>query len=203
LSSLCSSGMLLVGGKVRAISDINKCISIYSSQFQQNPTSDLDLTEHKNRRPSAEKVIKRFRLLNSRLEAISLVDAAEGLTIELEISENYANSEMHFGIGVDSIRYGRVCSLATFLSSMEKTLSVGKDCIIRCTTGPLQLAPGLYSLSLSAGTPANKLLDAIDEACIIEIAPPKFLASRINAYDNMGSVAVDTLWQSIPRTTNP
>lgn len=199
LNSICSSGLLLESGKLRERSDITSCLSLYSSQFHPHPTGDLDLTEHKNRRSAAYPVITRFRLLTKNLEATSTVNASEGFTMEFEIDEKYAESQMHFGIGVDSLRYGRICSFATFLSSLDTPLRVGSDNVIRCSTGPVPLAPGYYSLSLSAGTPANKLIDAIDEACVIEIAPPKFLESRVNSYDNMGSVAIDTYWQTIPR----
>ena len=195
LSSLCKSGILLESGRVRLKADISSCISLYSSQNQQTHTGDLDLTRHRNRRTSAEPVLSRFRILNKAEFPISIIDAEDGFVMEFEVSPKYASESLHFAIGIDSVRYGRVCSFATFFSSTNSSLYVNPGDRIRCESNSLQLAPGFYSISLSAGTVANKLLDAIDNACVIEVSPPRFLESRMVAYDGMGALAAESTWK--------
>jgi lipopolysaccharide transport system ATP-binding protein len=198
LIALCKSGILLESGRVRLKTDLSSCISLYSSQFQQTHTGDLDLTMHRNRRASAEPVLSRFRILNKAGVPISIINAEDGFVMEFEVSPKYATESMHFAIGIDSVRYGRVCSFATFFSPKNSSLHVNPGDRIRCESNSLQLASGFYSLSLSAGTVANKLLDAIDDACVIEVTPPRFLESRIVAYDGMGALAAEAAWKVLP-----
>lgn len=195
LNSLCNTGLLLESGAISFTGSISACIKRYTSQLRSIENGEISLENHPNRRRNSETVLKSLRILGKNYQPSSIIKTEDGITIEFLIDPAHCGRPLHFGIGIDSVNYGRVCSLATYISSLEHPLKIPMGSIVRCTTGPLQLSPGRYSLSLSAGTTANKLLDAIDDACTIEVEPPFFLASRVASYNNMGSMAIDSIWQ--------
>jgi hypothetical protein len=85
---------------------------------------------------------------------------------------------VHVGVGIDDIMGRRVCSLIRRLDTAKGYLppSGGQFAVI-WDIEECNLAPGVYSISLSIGQSHVGLLDALDNVAYIDVHPPKTVSA--------------------------
>jgi hypothetical protein len=101
-----------------------------------------------------------------------------------------------FGIGVDDWMGSRIFSITTYFSD-SKLPSLEQPCKVICHIDEVPLAPGRYSLSLSAGTPHNTLVDQLENAVSFDVEPVDFFGNGRVPDPGFGRVLVRSRWESV------
>ncbi|MCI0562441.1 MAG: Wzt carbohydrate-binding domain-containing protein, partial [Nitrososphaera sp.] len=99
--------------------------------------------------------------------------------------------------GVDDNMGTRIFSLATYLSDVELS-PLNHTSRVICYLDQLSLAPGRYHLSLSAGTPHNTMIDAIENAVSFEVVADDFFGNGRIMSSGFGKVMVRSHWETTP-----
>ena len=100
-----------------------------------------------------------------------------------------------FGIGVDDWMGSRIFSITTYFSDSELP-SLDRQCRVTCSIDEIPLAPGRYTLSLSAGTSHNPLIDALDNAMSFDIESVDFFGNGRIPDPGLGRVLVRSRWET-------
>ena len=89
----------------------------------------------------------------------------------------------------------RIFSITTYFSGSELP-SLEHPCRIICHLDEVPLAPGRYTLSLSAGTSHNPLIDALDSAMSFDVESVDFFGNGRIPDPGLGRVLVRSRWEA-------
>jgi lipopolysaccharide transport system ATP-binding protein len=193
IQHLCSQVLVLDGGQIRYIGDTQEGIVRYLTMSSTAEDGEIDLSLHPSRRKGALPILKKIRLLDKNNVAKSQFMCGEPLKIELTCDPPFALVQPHFGIGVDDWVGARVFSLLTRNTSVLLVPSAASFKVV-CQINELPLVPGQYTLSLSAGTTHETLLDALDNAVTFRVEAGDFFGSGKLPAANLGRVLVRSEW---------
>ena len=73
---------------------------------------------------------------------------------------------------------------------------IRERCVVRCAVDVLPLVAGRYSLSLSAGSGCDTLMDAIDNAVELEVQGADFFGNGQAQHPSLGRVVVRSSWNA-------
>jgi lipopolysaccharide transport system ATP-binding protein len=190
---LCEKVLVLERGRATYFGETEGGIRRYSDDSVVPSPAGTDLTHHPNRRAGCTPLIEAVRLTSRQRQPRERFACGETMMIELDINPLVPLAAPQMGIGFDDWMGTRVFSLATYLSS--STLPpVREPCTISCAVADLPLSPGRYSLSLSAGTHENPLIDALDHAVRFEVEAADFFGNGRCPGSSLGKVLVRSQW---------
>jgi len=190
---LCSQVLMLDRGQIRFIGDTQEGIIHYLTMFSTVEDGEMNLSTHPNRRKGAAPILRKIRLLDKNNVAKSQFMCGEMVRIELTCDPPFALAQPHFGIGVDDWVGTRIFSLLTGNAGVQLAPSTGSFKVI-CQINELSLVPGQYTLSLSAGTVHETLLDALDHVVTFRVEAGDFFGSGKLPPANLGRVLVRSEW---------
>lgn len=193
IQHLCERVMVLNQGRVAYSGSPQEGIKRYAEAGAlPSAVSEMDLTSHPNRRRGCLPLLKGIRLLDSNQTAKARFLSGAPMVIELKFDPVIPLEDPQFGIGIDDVLGTRVFSVATYLSKSRLSRLV-EPCTVACYVDELPLAPGRYSLSLSAGMHHNFLVDALDHAISFDVDAADFYGNgRLLAA--LGRVLVRSRW---------
>mgnify|MGYP001454494134 CR=1 FL=1 len=194
VANLCEAAVILDQGYMKAYLPVSEAISQYMVSVTRDVAGDVDLRQHPNRRRGASPILQRVRLLDRNGAATHHFNSGDLMTIELTVSPDDVWETPHFGIGVDNSLGIRVFSLITQVLPTPLP-SIDKTSKVTCQIEELPLAPGRYSLGLSAGISQENLLDAIDQAVTFHVESGDFFKSGRLTQAGHGDVLVHAKWK--------
>lgn len=194
VANLCGKVMFLDQGRIRSYVSADVGISEYMATTAGTVAGDVDLSHHPNRRRNTLPLLQRVRLLNSNQTPTSLFNSGDPLHIELTVAPGDILENPQFGIGVDSNLGVRIFSLITQVLPIPLP-RIQETCTASCQIDELPLAPGQYTLSLSAGVHSESLLDAIDHAVTFNVEAGDFFGSGKVTRQGHGNVLVRAQWK--------
>jgi lipopolysaccharide transport system ATP-binding protein len=195
VENLCSRVVVLKQGSISFAGQVSDGIEFYVSEMSRRAGGFIDLGHHPARRRGSIPLLKGVRFIDAAERERTCFATGETMTIELTVDPLTSIESPQFGIGVDDWMGTRVFSLATFLS--DSVVPPIKDrCVIRCTVDVLPLVAGHYSLSLSAGSGCDLLMDAIDNAVELEVQGSDFYGNGRAQNPSLGRVAVRSAWSA-------
>ena len=195
IENLCGRALLLDRGKVNYIGDVDNGIAVYLDSGIISHEGDVDLSSHPTRRTEALPLLKRARLLDNDGNVKDRFYCGEPMNIEFTFDPVVNLRAPQFGIGVDDWMGSRIFSITTYFSSSELP-SLEHPCRVICHIDEIPLAPGRYTLSLSAGTPHNPLIDALDNAMSFDVESVDFFGNGRIPDPGLGRVLVRSRWET-------
>jgi lipopolysaccharide transport system ATP-binding protein len=151
--NLCRTVVVMERGQLACVGAPTEAINRYMRQSDRQATaheSEVDLSEHANRRSGARPIFRKVRLLDGSGMPTENLLCGEPLSIELEVDPEGWNGDLHFGIGFDDSMGRRLFTVATYLTdSVPAAFSTARRLV--CHVDELPLPPGRYFLSLNAG----------------------------------------------------
>jgi lipopolysaccharide transport system ATP-binding protein len=195
IENLCHRGILLAEGQVKFIGEVEECLAVYSDSGIVSHGGDVDLTSHPTRRSDALPLLKRVRLLDKDAKVKDRFSCGESMTIEFTFDPVVTLRVPQFGIGVDDWMGSRIFSLTTYFSDSELP-SLEKPCRVSCRIDEVPLAPGRYTLSLSAGNLQNPYIDALENAMSFDIDSVDYYGNGRVPEASFGRVLVRSRWAS-------
>ena len=195
IENLCSRGLLLADGQVRFNGNVEECVSAYMDSGIMSHGGDVDLTSHPTRWLDAVPLLKRVRLLDKDDNVKDRFYCGEPMKIEFTFDPVIKLRTPEFGIGVDDWMGTRIFSITTYFSDSELP-SLEHPCKVNCYVDELSLAPGRYSLSLSAGTSHDRLVDRLENAITFDVDPVDFFGNGRIPDPSYGRVLVRSRWDT-------
>jgi lipopolysaccharide transport system ATP-binding protein len=192
--NLCRRALLLEGGRVQAEGPVATVVKRYVQTLAAPAGGGIDLREHPARAPGCVPLLAGVRLLNSQGETTDQFSCGEDLTIALDFQPVQRLEQPRFGIGFDDALGQRIFSVATYLSAGGLP-PLREAATIACTIRDLPLAPGRYTLSLSAGIPGDSLKDALYNAVALEVCAADFYGNGRLPGPALGPVLVRSEWK--------
>ena len=193
IANLCDRVILLERGSVEFDGGVDEGLLRYVDNVSSDSGGDMDLTSHPSRRTSCLPLLKRVRLLDAAGEPRSCFFSGDPMTIELTYDPIRPLVDPQFGIGFDDWMGTRIFSLATYLSDSQLP-PLPERSRVTCSIDSLNLAPGHYVLSLSAGTNGETLVDNLVHAISFNVEAGDFYGNgRIGSRD-LGIVHVRSRW---------
>jgi lipopolysaccharide transport system ATP-binding protein len=193
--NLCSRAVLLYRGKVAYVGATQDVVRAHASMLTSTKGGDLDLSSSPARRRGCPALLKRIRLLDACGVAKDRFFAGEAMNVEFTFDPILPLTDPQFGIGVDDWMGARVFSVGTFLSDAVLPRLRGASRVV-CRINELALPPGRYLMSLSAGTPQEMLLDALDHAVAFDVDPTDFYGNGRLPGAGLGCVLVRSKWET-------
>jgi len=196
IQNLCSQALVLAHGSVLFLGATEEGIQKYMEDFLISQGGEIELGSHPARRSGSLPLLKKVYLRDRNGTAKDRFSSGDQLRIELVIDPIVPLLNPQFGIGIDDWTGTRVFSLATYLSNSSLPALKG-PCTVVCYLNELPLAPGRYSLSLSAGTPYNVLIDNLDRVVSFEVEPSDFYGNGKFCIPSLGRVLVRSHWKKL------
>lgn len=194
VANLCETAVILNQGYMTAFLPVSEAINHYMASVSQKAAGDVDLSEHPSRRRGARPILQRVRLLDRNGDTTHYFKSGDPMFIELTVSPDETLESPRFGIGVDNGLGARVFSLITQVLPFPLP-SIEQTCKVICQLDELPLAPGRYSLSLSAGINHERLLDALEQAVTFHVEGGDFYKSGRLTRAGHGDTLVRAKWE--------
>lgn len=194
VENLCKRALLLDRGKVRYVGDAKHCVTSYLDFGSISSGGDVDLSSHSARSVGSRPLLKRVRLLDSNGNVRDRFVCGEPMKIEFTFDPVISLRTPQFGIGVNDWMGSRIFSITTYFSDSQLP-SLNDLCKVTCQIDDVPLAPGRYSLSLSAGTLENTLIDNLENAVSFDVESADFYGNGRIPEANFGRVLVRSRWE--------
>lgn len=167
VTSLCRKACWLERGAVRQMGTAREVVNGYLAQKGQDNTPFVDLVGSP-RHPNAD---GRIRIQS--LEWLSSVPLQHGVPVNGRIRMHVSRpvEEVSVGVGFSTVEGTRLLSYDTDLQGERLNLKEAKDYSVDFELGPMNLAPGVYSLDIGCRSGDNHGLDYLPAAIQVEIIP--------------------------------
>ncbi len=196
IENLCGRGVVLIDGRVSHEGGVEECVAAYLDSGIMSHDGDVDLSSHLTRCGDALPLLKRVRLLDKEGNVKDRFRCGEPMMIEFTLDPIVSLKDPQFGIGVDDWMGSRIFSITTYFSDSQLP-ALEQPCKVICSIDEVPLAPGRYSLSLSAGTPHNKVMDSLEKAVSFDVEPVDFFGNGRVPDPGYGRVLVRSRWESV------
>jgi lipopolysaccharide transport system ATP-binding protein len=196
IENLCGRAILFKQGAVDFIGDVDDCITAYMDTGSSSNSADVDLTSHPARETSALPLLTRVRLLDRDHNPRDRFVSGEPMKIEFTFDQLNSVRHPQFGIGVNDWMGGRVFSITTYFSDSSLTVLDNQRKVV-CEIESLPLAPGRYTLCLSAGTLENSLIDRLEDAVSFDVESGDFYGNGRIPEASYGRVLMRSRWTPV------
>jgi lipopolysaccharide transport system ATP-binding protein len=196
IANLCDRVILLERGSVEFDGGVAEGLLRYVDNVSSDGGGDMDLTTHPSRRSNCLPLLKRVRLLNAAGEVRNSFFTGEPMTIELTYDPVRPLVDPQFGIGFDDWMGTRIFSLATYLSDSQLP-PLSESARVTCSIDAINLAPGHYVMSLSAGTIGETLIDNLVHALAFDVEAGDFYGNGRAASRDLGIIHVRSRWAKV------
>jgi lipopolysaccharide transport system ATP-binding protein len=173
VQAFCQRVIMMEGGRVVREGTPESITNTYLSDGQTAQIGEVDLASHPRRvTPMDDKVLARFRMLNSVGQVTSAFHMGERATFELTLTFDTRVMRDPLIVFAVEKRGVEVCNLSTRYMVREP-FSLTRTVVVRCEWDLGALAPGLYNVAdiiVKAHSGTNRL-DAIEEVTAFEILP--------------------------------
>ena len=193
VQNLCTRAILVEKGSVKKQGDVSEVVEEYVKGMSSPDGGRIDLRKHASRAPGMLPLIAGARLMNRRGEITDKFGCGDPMTIALDFDPLRALEKPHFGIGFDDSLGQRVFNVATYLSA-DSLPPMRERATVYCHIPAVDLVPGVYTLSLSAGI-VREHLDSLPNAITIDIVPRDFYGNGRNPTPDLGRVLVKSMWE--------
>ncbi len=193
IEKLCGHAVLLDQGRVAHLGKVNDCVAAYIDSGNPSSSADVDLSQHPARGARKVPLLKRLRLLDKNNNVKDRFVCGESMKLEFTIAPTISLRNPQLGVGVNDSIGSRVFSISTYFSDTSLP-SLDRECKVTCEIDALPLAPGRYTLSLSAGTMGDLLIDCLEDAVAFAVDAVDFYGNGRLPEARYGRVLVRSRW---------
>ncbi len=163
LASLCTSGVVLDGGRIATSGRISQVLHAYQRMQRDVSSNTLD----KHSRGSAMPCIDSVSIVDEDDEHVSAINLGGALRCKVVIADIGMLREPMIGLGINSASGERALTLLSPINESRLPALQGQ-CSVLCEVHRLPLAPGDYSVKVSLSSGRDEL-DAIETACTFTV----------------------------------
>lgn len=192
-SNLCSSGIYFENGEIAYLGDVVRTLERYTASLVAQSGGTVELDKHPARAKGSIPLLSCIQFQNAAGEVTRSIPCGSQLTIVLKFAPRRALDRPQFGIGFDDALGQRVFSVGTFLSKSELP-ALNTPRTVYCRIDSVDVAPGTYTLSISAGTTGHYLIDALHNAVSIEVTQADFYGNGRTPPGGLGQLMVRSEW---------
>jgi lipopolysaccharide transport system ATP-binding protein len=192
--NLCERVIVITNGQIKYAGSTYEGVNLYYQAGFNPCEGEVDLSFHPSRQTGASPLLKAIRLLDRSGAAKGRFMAGEKMMIELTIDPVVPLANPQFGVGVEDSQGARIFAVDTYLANSQLP-SLQAPCKVTCHIEELILVPGRYILSLSAGDPANTLMDRLPCAVAFEVDHGNYFGNGRNVAAGLGKVLVRSRWE--------
>jgi lipopolysaccharide transport system ATP-binding protein len=194
--SLCTSAVLLDGGRVVETGPPDVVLTTYLSGLQTDTRAEYDLSAVA-RAPGKQPIMRAVRLLDATGRPTRHVVCGEALTIEFDLHLDRPADTPQIGAGVDD-RWGqRVFSVGSFLAPDDLPALPTGGSTVRCHIPAVALTPGRYTLSLSIGYALAELADQVEGLVAFDVEAGDYFGNGRLPSPELGQTLVRSNWAVI------
>jgi lipopolysaccharide transport system ATP-binding protein len=192
--NLCERVIVITNGQIQYAGPTYEGVNLYYRFGSTQCEGEVDLSNHPSRQPGALPLLKAIRLLDGSGAPKGRFMAGEKMMIEFTFDPVAPLAKPQFGVGVEDSQGSRVFAVATYLANSQLP-PLGEPCKIICHIDELILAPGRYTLSLSAGDNDNNLMDQLSCAVSFDVDQGNYFGNGSNVTVWLGKVLVRSRWE--------
>jgi lipopolysaccharide transport system ATP-binding protein len=174
--ALCSSAIVLDGGKVMYHGQTEKAIRVYEDSMNVDKHISRVLLNHKPRPLKRDPRIQLLALERQNGET-AVLNSPLNFEIEIQVFEDITS--VIFGVGFCSATGDRILSSDSDYSGTPPFNFAPGRHKIRCHFDNLPLGPGDYLLDIGCRSTGLDMFDAIQGALSVEVLPPKGAAPQL------------------------
>ena len=192
VKKLCSSAILLDGGRVTLAGDTSEVVNRYFSSAQSQPSTDL--TQHANRSGGLIPHFQRLEITGADGMPASCFAPGDRLRVTLHLQCSARIVDPRVGIGFTDASGERLFAVANFLSPCVLEPLEGETAV----TAEFELPPVLpsrYLLDIGLSDGAGKRYDEIFGAAALDVTECNYLGTSHPYFREMGSIMVRSQWQ--------
>ncbi len=193
VQNLCQRALLLVDGKLDYVGITEDCVRRYMEATPALAEAETDLSCHPVRRRGCLPLLNSVRLTGRDGNPTTRFLSGEMMKIELKFNPVIQLDDPQFGVGVDDWMGTRIFSVATYFTNSQLP-ALREPCTITCCIKELPLVPGHYSLSLSAGTNQNPVVDNLVQVVSFDVEGTDFFGNGRIPHESLGRVLVRSHW---------
>jgi lipopolysaccharide transport system ATP-binding protein len=194
IENLCGRAVLLDQGRIVFIGDVKDCVTAYMDSGNSFKGADVDLSNHPARGTDSLPLLKRVRLLDKSGDVKERFVSGEPMKIEFTFDPATTLRDPQFGIGINDWMGSRIFSITTYFSDSSLP-PLDSQCKVICQIDAIPLAPGRYTLCLSAGTLENLLIDNLEDAVSFDVESVDFYRNGRVPEARFGRVLVRSSWK--------
>jgi lipopolysaccharide transport system ATP-binding protein len=196
IRNLCSRVAVLQRGQVAFVGATADGLDFYLNGCGASAGAAVDLTDHPQRRPGSQPILRQLRLLNAAGQPADSFLCGEPLTLELEAETPAGLSHLDFAVVVEDGFGSRLFMVGTHLT--ESALRPrGQARHVVCRLGALPLAPGRYALSLMAGPQLRMDADAVDQAAWFDVLETDYYGNGRLPEARRGPLLMRSQWEEV------
>jgi lipopolysaccharide transport system ATP-binding protein len=192
--NLCDRVIVMKNGQVHYTGSTNDGVSLYYQNNSISYDEEVDLSAHPARDIGSLPILRAVSLLDKSGISKGRFITGEKMIVEFTVDPPMSIPRPQFGIGVQDNQGTRIFAVATYLSSSVLPAITG-PCKIRCSINELILAPGRYTMSLSAGNNDNMLIDNIEDAISFEVDRGNYFGNGSNVDSGLGKILMRSVWE--------
>jgi lipopolysaccharide transport system ATP-binding protein len=193
VENLCSRGIWIEGGRVRADGPASQIILDYMGTFSSNKPGTVDLTNAADRRGDGAIRYLGIDILDTHGVPREVIRSGDSVVIRFHYEASQALSVPAFGLKLFS-------SLGVFLTELSTwSLGVHIDAIspgrgyIDLTVDFLNLMPGRYFLSLWLWSPRG-IHDSVEHCTVLDVEPSNYYKSGRGIDSRYGLIFLPCRW---------
>jgi lipopolysaccharide transport system ATP-binding protein len=189
VASLCKLGIVIEGGRIKEIGQVNDAIATYMQGAQDLPDSQ-SLLNHPNRAKGFKGLLTSFTLETSN----GVVHYGKPLTLRIGYNFGDRTAIPQFCVVFKTMSGVRAFTLVSDYQSNDIPNSLQGKGEVQCTVDSLPLLPGQYIMDLMLWQPGQKL-DDIENVASFQVEWLDRSYGQFNWDASKGVVYVDANWQ--------
>lgn len=191
IKSLCTKGLVLTQGTMAGeIQTAQQAVSAYLNSLREQNKS-IKILDNKSRKGNGKAMFTRIAFLQNS-EEVAFPVTGESLTVRLYFDVSQLISQSFFAISFNSIEGENKILLSSELLNKSYQFDVGQH-YVDCNISKNPLQAGEYSLNLFLKN-NNDIVDWIQEAMIVEIAPGDYYGTGRIIENGNSSVFIQQNW---------
>ena len=189
IENLCSKCMLLDAGRIVSSDSAAQTVA----KYVMNTIADSAIVELPN-----HSMIKRMELRNSAHELTTVFRPMSEMVVILCLEPSHNIRRPVVGIGFNTSAGQRVFTVASYFSQSHlPPLEGQRETNVECAIGQLALAPGEYTLDVSAGETMGGLRDHRTSVARITVSPADVWGTGVMPSKTQGAALVSSQWRVV------
>jgi lipopolysaccharide transport system ATP-binding protein len=188
---LCSSAILIDGGKISAVGPVREIISMYQMRGRVSEESIVDLANHPNRRGASPPKLRKLTISSNGLPTRA-IQCGSGLELTIEYDCNRKPVDLKLGITIEDHRGVRVVNFTTSWQAPDLLRNTPIQASVQCSIPKITMVPGNYPINIYYDDGMGS--ESVENACELEVLPGDVFGTGRVPESKYGIVYMDSSW---------
>lgn len=191
IKSLCTKGLVLSNGEMQGpVQTANQAVAAYLSSMREN-NKNFSFTGIRSRKGNGKAMFTRIAFRQNEQEVLS-PETGEAFTVRLHFQVNEPINQCFFAISFNSLEGENKILLSSELTNKSYQFPSGQQ-YVDCHINKNPLQAGEYAINIFLKS-NNDIVDWIQEALLVEVAPGDFYGTGRVIENGNSSVLIQQNW---------